>query len=385
MTGGAFGRVGVVGLGTMGTGIAEVIARGGVPVVGIEISEDALARGRGHLEKSTGRAVKRGRLTAEAQAAILERVTLSTSFDSLSECDLVIEAVPERLELKRRVFGELDKVCRADAVLATNTIRARAILQDLPPHVVVAGRSAAWIWGYDVLPLQSSEEDWPIDLIADQPVLPPPNSTFREADLPPTDITSEKGIRLTTRERTALDCARFLPRMEAVAAVDRFLRSGLDLSALKQRARPKRRTREVLSLTDPGAHLPGESWTRCRILEAGLPRPTTQIPIPGPADPDFYLDMGYEQHRTAIEYDGERFHTTAKARAHDATRRAWIKSQHGWEILVVTKEDILYNPAPFLEALTTTLMHRGWNPTPTQMSKIERYVTRQTRRRKRRY
>ncbi|MDL4821841.1 3-hydroxyacyl-CoA dehydrogenase family protein [Actinomadura opuntiae] len=121
MTGGSFSRVGVVGLGTMGAGIAEVLARGGLAVVGIEVNQDALERGRGHLEKSTGRAVKRGRLTEDAQREILGRVALSTDFADLGDCDLVIEAVPERLDLKRKVFATLDGVCRADAVLATNT------------------------------------------------------------------------------------------------------------------------------------------------------------------------------------------------------------------------------------------------------------------------
>ncbi|MFI0404705.1 3-hydroxyacyl-CoA dehydrogenase family protein [Actinomadura sp. 3N508] len=121
MTGRSFSRVGVVGLGTMGAGIAEVLARGGLAVVGVEVDRDALERGRGHLESSTGRAVKRGRLTAEAQQEILGRVTLSTDFADLGDCDLVIEAVPERLDLKRKVFAELDRVCRDDAVLATNT------------------------------------------------------------------------------------------------------------------------------------------------------------------------------------------------------------------------------------------------------------------------
>jgi 3-hydroxybutyryl-CoA dehydrogenase len=121
MTGGSFSRVGVVGLGTMGAGIAEVLARGGLAVVGIEVNQDALERGRGHLESSTGRAVKRGKLTEEAQREILGRVTLSTDFAGLGDCDLVIEAVPERLDLKRKVFAELDRVCRDDAVLATNT------------------------------------------------------------------------------------------------------------------------------------------------------------------------------------------------------------------------------------------------------------------------
>ncbi|MEU9871346.1 3-hydroxybutyryl-CoA dehydrogenase [Actinomadura sp. NPDC048021] len=121
MTGGSFSRVGVVGLGTMGAGIAEVLARGGLAVVGIEVNREALERGRGNLESSTGRAVKRGRLSEDAQREILGRIALSTDFADLGDCDLVIEAVPERLDLKRTVFAELDRVCRDDAVLATNT------------------------------------------------------------------------------------------------------------------------------------------------------------------------------------------------------------------------------------------------------------------------
>ncbi|MBO2448131.1 3-hydroxybutyryl-CoA dehydrogenase [Actinomadura barringtoniae] len=121
MSSGSFSRVGVVGLGTMGAGIAEVLARGGVEVVGIEVDRQALDRGRGNLETSTGRAVKRGKLTEEGKQEILDRIALSTEFAALAECDLVIEAVPERLDLKRRVFEELDRVCRDDAVLATNT------------------------------------------------------------------------------------------------------------------------------------------------------------------------------------------------------------------------------------------------------------------------
>src|SRR5262249_28248191 len=96
-----FARVGVVVLGRMGAGIARLLARGGLDVVGIEINDEALARGKAHLEGSTGRAVKRGRLTEDGQKEILGRITLSTDFEDLADRDLVIEAVPERLELKR--------------------------------------------------------------------------------------------------------------------------------------------------------------------------------------------------------------------------------------------------------------------------------------------
>ncbi len=130
----------MVGLGTMGAGIAEVLARGGYSVVGVEVGDEALRRGRGHLEESTGRAVARGGLSEEERRAIIDRITLSTSFDALADCELVIEAVPERLDLKRRVFAELDKVCRADAVLATNTsslpVTEIAVATNRPEQIV---------------------------------------------------------------------------------------------------------------------------------------------------------------------------------------------------------------------------------------------------------
>ncbi len=116
-----FSTIGVVGLGTMGAGITEVFARSGFTVVAVEIDEDAKARGKGHLEHSTGRAVSRGKLSAEEQTALLGRVTFSTSLEDLADADLVVEAVPERLELKSSVLKRLDEICRPDAVFASNT------------------------------------------------------------------------------------------------------------------------------------------------------------------------------------------------------------------------------------------------------------------------
>ncbi|TDW14151.1 3-hydroxyacyl-CoA dehydrogenase family protein [Kribbella kalugense] len=113
--------VGVVGLGTMGAGIAEVFARHGLTVVGVERDDEAAERGRGHIQHSTDRAVKRGKLSVEDQQALFDRVTFATSMEALADCDLVIEAVVERLELKREIFAALDKIVGEDAILATNT------------------------------------------------------------------------------------------------------------------------------------------------------------------------------------------------------------------------------------------------------------------------
>jgi 3-hydroxybutyryl-CoA dehydrogenase len=116
-----FRQIGVIGLGTMGAGIAEVFARNGLTVVAVEVDEAALDRGRAHLENSTARAVAGGKLTDDEQKALLDRINYTTTLDSLSDADLVVEAVPEHLELKCQIFAALDKICKPDAILATNT------------------------------------------------------------------------------------------------------------------------------------------------------------------------------------------------------------------------------------------------------------------------
>ncbi|MEV7005986.1 3-hydroxybutyryl-CoA dehydrogenase [Streptosporangium sp. NPDC051022] len=117
----SFEKVGVVGLGTMGAGIAEVFARAGLAVIGVEADPAALERGRGHLEGSTGRALAKGRLSEAERAEILGRVTLTTSLEDLADADLVVEAIPEVMDFKRALFTDLDRICKPSAVLATNT------------------------------------------------------------------------------------------------------------------------------------------------------------------------------------------------------------------------------------------------------------------------
>jgi 3-hydroxybutyryl-CoA dehydrogenase len=114
-------KVGVVGLGTMGAGIAQVSVQAGFETVGREVSEELAERGRSTVEHYLGRAVEKGRLTNDEREAALGRLTLTTELADLADCELVIEAVLEELELKREVFGELDRLTRPEAVLATNT------------------------------------------------------------------------------------------------------------------------------------------------------------------------------------------------------------------------------------------------------------------------
>jgi len=114
-------KVGVVGLGTMGAGIAQVSIQAGYETVGREISMELAERGHGKIEHYLGRAVEKGRMTGEERDAALGRLTLTTELSDLGDCDLVIEAVLEELPLKREVFSELDRGTGPEAILATNT------------------------------------------------------------------------------------------------------------------------------------------------------------------------------------------------------------------------------------------------------------------------
>ena len=115
------GRVGVVGLGTMGAGIAQVCAQAGIETVGVEVSEELVGRARERIEYYLGRGVEKGRMSADERDAALSRLHFSTARGDLAGCDLVIEAIVEDGEAKRSLFAELDGIVAAGAVLATNT------------------------------------------------------------------------------------------------------------------------------------------------------------------------------------------------------------------------------------------------------------------------
>ncbi|OAJ63623.1 3-hydroxyacyl-CoA dehydrogenase NAD-binding domain-containing protein [Paraburkholderia ginsengiterrae] len=117
----ALNSIGVVGGGTMGAGIAVAVLDAGLPVTMIERDDASLARGRAHIEKVYDGLIAKGRLSEEKKAAVMARWSGSTSYDALAGADLVIEAVFEDIAVKQAVFAELDRVCKAGAVLATNT------------------------------------------------------------------------------------------------------------------------------------------------------------------------------------------------------------------------------------------------------------------------
>ncbi len=134
-------RVGVVGAGTMGAGIAQIAALGGYRTVIYELDSKALSNGLEQLRSALRRGAERGRWREQDAIDALERVETDTIVEVLKECDLVIEAAPEDLDVKRNLFGRLASVCGPDAVLATNTssLSVTAIASAIPQPARIVG------------------------------------------------------------------------------------------------------------------------------------------------------------------------------------------------------------------------------------------------------
>jgi len=114
-------KVGVVGCGTMGSGIVQVCAQTGYEVVASEVNSEILDKGLSRIDKFMNVAVEKGKLSQEDKDATLARIKGTTNTKDLYDCDLVIEAVIENMDLKKKIFAELDNICPEHTILATNT------------------------------------------------------------------------------------------------------------------------------------------------------------------------------------------------------------------------------------------------------------------------
>ena len=114
-------RVGVVGAGTMGNGIAHVFARGGFRVMLCDVEQRFLDRGLETIGKNLDREVAKNKITAEDKTAVLRRIEPVVDRAKLADCDFVIEAATEKFEIKSEIFRDLDQVCRPEVILASNT------------------------------------------------------------------------------------------------------------------------------------------------------------------------------------------------------------------------------------------------------------------------
>ena len=171
------------------------------------------------------------------------------------------------------------------------------------------------------------------------------------------------GIPVTTRARTAFDFGRHLERDEAVARLDALMWaspfSTEDVLILAKRhsgARGVRRIREVLPLVDGGADSPRETWLRLLFIDAGLPRPSTQIPVFDGRRLVRTVDMGWEDFKVAAEYDGDQHRTNRKRYVQDLRALPHLQ-RLGWIVIRVIKEDA---EADIVDRARNALLSRGW-------------------------
>jgi len=114
-------KIGVIGAGQMGNGIAQVAACAGYDVVMVDIKDEYVEKGLGTIQFSLGKLVSKERMSQEDADAALARIVTGTDRQACADCDLVVEAVPEILELKTSIFSELDSICKPETILASNT------------------------------------------------------------------------------------------------------------------------------------------------------------------------------------------------------------------------------------------------------------------------
>lgn len=240
----------------------------------------------------------------------------------------------------------------------TLQLRFDIIRQFLSPHVVVARRAAAWIEGVDILDHRGLPRTPPIEVLTRRASDRPKHALVKAhvaRELRPQDVMSLDGVQVTTPLRTAADLARHLPRADALVAVDAFLHLDLvsqdDLyrSLIRWKKRPGiRQAYEILEYADPRSQSGGESRTRLRLIDAGLPRPELQIPVVDAfGKTRYFLDLGWRHWRLALEYDGEEHHGPDRVE-HDNRRREWI-AKRGWTIRIYRKEHIFTSSQAFEE------------------------------------
>lgn len=224
---------------------------------------------------------------------------------------------------------------------------------------VVAGVAASALHGAHWV-----DADHPIELVHGCP-RPPVGLLVRNETLQPDEITRVAGIPVTTLPRTAFDLGRHLPRGRGLERLDALMRatpfSAATVTRLIDRhpgARGVRRVRELLPLVDGGAASPRETWLRLLLLDAGFPRPTTQIPLCDGRGLIAVLDMGWEEFRVAAEYDGDQHRSDRKRYVWDQRRSRFVDGL-GWQVVRVIKED---RPDDILARVDDVLRSRGWRP-----------------------
>jgi very-short-patch-repair endonuclease len=270
-------------------------------------------------------------------------------------------AVPERAlrRLYQHVYPDV-YIPRGAEITASQ--RAHAAWLWSRRRGVVAGQSAAALLGARWVDPRA-----PAELVYTN-VRPPPLIAVRNDRLLPFERLDVSGVAVTTPARTAFDIGRRTPRPAAIAQLDALANAtglkSVDVEAViaqHKGARDVGRLRRVLCLVDGGAESPAESRTRLALIDAGLPKPQTQIRVFDQYG-DFVarIDMGWEEFRVGVEYDGAAHWTDSRQRAHDIDRLAALESM-GWAIVRVSDDLLTYRSGTVVGRVAAALRAAGWN------------------------
>lgn len=239
-------------------------------------------------------------------------------------------------QLRRKYTRVFPDVYVSEGTELTHAVRARGAWLWSGRRGVIAGFSAASLHGSNWVDTERS-----VDIIHDNRHAPSGLQVWGDR-LESDEFEWADGVALTTPARTALDLACWYPTTTAVAAIDALMRAtdvkAADAELLVARYRGRRgidRARASLDLVDAGAQSPKETWLRLVLLQAGLPRPQTQIEVMDDFGSAFaYLDMGWEDVKVAVEYDGDQHRSDHSQYAWDIRRLERLQ-RRGWIVVRV--------------------------------------------------
>lgn len=239
-------------------------------------------------------------------------------------------------------------------------------------RAVVAGVAAAALHGAAYV-----DEDVPIELIG-RSARPHRGLVVRDETLDADEVTQLRRLPVTTVARTAFDLGRHLPRGVAVAHLDALMRAApfsVDaVHALARRhkgARGVRKSTAVLALVDGGAMSPRETWLRLLLLDAGLPKPATQLPLLRGRGLVAIFDLGWEDYKVAAEYDGD-YHRIDRRRFVKDINKLGIAEDEGWIVIRVVSE---HRPRDIVSRVYRGLARRGWRPDRRQRAALSHFLS----------
>jgi len=271
--------------------------------------------------------------------------------------EAVATGVASHSQLRRKYTRVFPDVYVTEGTELTHVVRSRAAWLWSRRRGVLAGFSAASLHGSNWV-----DAARPVDIIHDNRHAPLGLKTWGDR-LEGDEFEWIDGVVVTAPARTALDLACWYPMTTAVAAIDALARptdvKAADAELLAERYRGRRgieRARASLDLVDAGAQSPKETWLRLVLVQAGLPRPQTQIPVVDELGSAFaYLDMGWEDVKVALEYDGDQHRSDHSQFAWDITRLERLQ-RRGWIVVRVIAGD---RPADIVRRARNALAGRA--------------------------